>query len=129
MARVEIKKAPHNARAKHAIGYISGLDKNDSDTRTLARSLPTMIQNNGICATVAFLKAKGKAHHNKLYENLENWIEKQELLVDNKGLLSTLVNASREEYRMISKEMLAYAVWVKRFAEGSLEDENRKSGS
>jgi len=122
MSQNNQSRTSHNARAEHAFNYITKRKEvNDTDTRTLARSFPTMIQNNGICAAVAFLQAKGKVHHKELYNNLEAWLKKTELLSDN--LMKFLVEANRDEYRMVSKEALAYATWVKRFAEGMLSDE------
>ena len=111
----------HNLRAEHAFSYISNLKSSSTETRSLARSFPTMVQNNGVCAAVAFLIAKKKDHHKELYTNLEDWLKKTELLGGN--LMEFLVKANRDEYRMISKETLAYTTWIKRFAEGMLSDE------
>jgi CRISPR-associated protein Cmr5 len=125
----------NNDRAKDAYEYIEKNIKDEKELqkefRTLARSFPTMVQVNGTCAAVAFLYAKKQSKtssgslknsaHGKLLETLENWLRIKGFIGVEVSLMKSLTSCSSEEYRLISKEIIAYTQWLKRFAEGMLE--------
>ncbi|MCL1990456.1 MAG: type III-B CRISPR module-associated protein Cmr5 [Defluviitaleaceae bacterium] len=119
------------------------------DFRSLARSFPTMVHNNGLSATIAFLKVKkeddvekkGENQHNLFYEILKDWlildesdqpvsrisISKNELNgkeSDPSDLLEAIVQLPRDKYRMVTKEVMVYTQWIKRFAEGMLSKDD-----
>ena len=110
----------NDKRAKDAYDFIEKVSKKGDEGkdankkfRTLARSFPTMVQNNGLNVAVAFLLSKsGKEDaHRKFYEKLGKWLKKA-------SLMDALVEMERDEYRFTSQEVMAYTQWVKRFAEG-----------
>ena len=95
--------------------------KANKEFRSIARSFPTMVQNNGLNVAVAFLLSKTDGGpHLKIYEKLGNWLEEMDWLKKyrNIKLMKKLVELSRDEYRLTSQEVMAYTSWVKRFAEG-----------
>lgn len=133
----------NDARAQNAFEFIqsiSGSNKEMKEFRSLARSFPAMVQNNGINIAVAFLLTKSE-RHKKLYDCLAKWlvgrdlIKSEELKVALKALecsnndqgsnpnhrlafTKSLIELEREEYRLVSQEVMEYASWIKRFAEG-----------
>jgi len=90
--------------------------KENKAFRSIARSFPTKVQTNGLLVAVAFLDTKD-AQHGKLKVALEAWVEKKNL-IKSKNLTKELVKLDRDKYRLASQEVMAYAQWVKRFAEG-----------
>ncbi len=70
--------------------------------------LPSLITNNGLAATVAFMKEKGNVW-GALLEDLENCLNENDLF-------QTIFSVSSAEYRMLSREALKYAEWFKRIS-------------
>ena len=93
--------------------------KQNKEFRSLARSFPTMVQNNGLCVAVAFLRTKSENAHEELYKKLGVWLKKP-------NLVSDIVNLNRDKYRQTSQEVMAYAQWVKRFAEGRWDKDGKE---
>jgi len=134
-------KQLNDERAKHAYDFMYEISKKDEkkqkEFRSLVRSFPAMVQNNGLCTAVAFLQSKGKAEkkknseevienaHLKLYNMIKDWLIVKKLINDD--LMKIIVESGRESYRMRSKEVIAYLFWVKRFAEGMLKEDDNKS--
>jgi len=128
--------AVNDERTKHAYDFVKdylGNKEKEKDLRSLARSFPTMVQNNGLCAAVAFLIAKNKEHHSALRQTIENWLVKRKLISLSKvggkeesKVLEAIINLSRDQYRVASGEVMTYMQWVKLFAEGMLSDDEKK---
>ena len=92
-----------------------------------ARKLPALIQINGLGQTLAFLNSKpdNKAMR-QIYAHLSEWVMRQ---MGNGGdLLPAITRWSSDEYRRATGEALAYALWLRRFAEakgwGESEEED-----
>ena len=107
--------------------------------RTYIRSMPTMILNNGIGATIAFLLSKSEKEevHSKIGINIYDWLLKKHNrnfieLNDKedkdklKELTEQIISLSSSEYRAIEYEIISLISWFKRFVEGMIEeaDEN-----
>lgn len=91
------------------------------------RSAPTNVMINGLGQTLAFMLAKGKPDRSEapavLYMHLSDWTTKQMGWTQtNAGLLIELINHSSDVYRRATVEILAYLVWLKRFAEAVLPE-------
>lgn len=88
---------------------------------SLARGLAAMIQTNGLGQTLAFLQAKaeGKADkpHALLLRHLSGWVGQQMTGQDRTDLLEWLITQNSDAYRRATAEALAYALWLRRFAE------------
>jgi len=128
----------NDKRTKHAYDFIKkSLGKShEKDLRSLVRGFPAMIQNNGLCAAIAFLPAKKKAHHKELRETIQDWLIHRKLISLNESndkkeptdLVEAIINLkNRDQYRMVSGEVMIYMQWVKRFAEGMLSEDEPES--
>jgi CRISPR-associated protein Cmr5 len=94
------------------------------------KKLPMLVLANGLGATLAFLKAKGKndpsAEEEVLYRQISQWVTGQIWGgTGDANLLTRLIASSSDSnvYRRATTEALAFAVWLKRFAEAELEAE------
>jgi CRISPR-associated protein Cmr5 len=111
--------------------------------RSLARGLNAMIQINGLGQTLGFLCAKSKrkensqdkqTEHNYLLGHLSKWMRdtnhfkasnSSEMGTNYDGLLTWVINkdTTSADYRRATTECLAFGVWLRRFAEATLEGE------
>lgn len=118
-----------NDRAVFAYEKVSEVKQpNAKEFRSLVRSVPAMIQMNGLGATIAFLyakkedkKKKDKNHHGELYDILSNWSKKQSYMKNMpKDLMEAIMELDSNTYRRLTKEMMQLMMWIKRFAEGMI---------
>ena len=116
-------------RAKYAWEKIQAVKNKQyqKDYGSLARKMPTYIQVNGLAQTLAFLKAKGKEHHSKIFEDLSEWVcQMPQLDKFNGDLLVRILDMDSQIYRITTNESLAFLQWLKRFAEAEVEEEENK---
>ncbi|WP_457599999.1 type III-B CRISPR module-associated protein Cmr5 [Hydrogenivirga sp.] len=95
----------------------------------LVKRLPSMLLQSGLVATLAFLNSKAKDgnEYQMLLEQLSAYIDKSlGLKCVGRTPFSYLKNVSLDEYIYISQELLAFATWLKRIAEGELKDGSGK---
>lgn len=100
------------------------------DYGSLARKMPTFIQNNGLAQTLAFLEAKGKRddcknrkeHFVQMADHLSYWICHHRFPGDQERLLDRVLKMDSQTYRLVTHEALAFLQWLKRFAEAELGD-------
>jgi CRISPR-associated protein Cmr5 len=124
-------------RAAHAWECIDEVDtKRDKKFQkkygSQVRSLPSLIQSDGLGQTLAFLKAKDKnqknTHYWSAYEHIASWAQSADSslgLPAQNDMLEWLLKQSTTEYRRATAETLAYLSWLKRFAEAKgWQDEN-----
>ena len=126
----------HNSMAQFAFSKVSEIckknkeDKENKEFRSLARSLPSWIQINGLATAAVFLfskKANGNAYE-KMYNILNEWFEKEwfkkedcRILPGDKDLVEQIVNLDSVTYRLYVNEAMNLCQWIKRFAEGMIE--------
>jgi CRISPR-associated protein Cmr5 len=91
---------------------------------SLARKMPTLIQINGLAQTLAFLKSKGKEHHNEAFNHLSNWFCSRFNWNSDTDLLNQVIHMDSPIYRLATNEALAFLQWLKRFAEAELTSED-----
>lgn len=103
----------------------------------LVRKLPAHITGNGLGQALAFLRAKSATKpgkqpsadsqaHDAAYRHLSSWVMGQ-LHPGGQSpgqLLEWLLDQNSEVYRQATAEALAFLVWLKRFAEAELPDED-----
>ena len=125
------------------IQAIKELDKKNTEKklekeyRSLARGLNAMIQINGLGQTLGFLKAKGKNDEKKahylLLTHLTDWMQDEgHFKAANNGVMKRGYDGllrwvldpdtSSHDYRRATTECLAFGVWLRRFAEGELQE-------
>ncbi|MCC6566257.1 MAG: type III-B CRISPR module-associated protein Cmr5 [Chloroflexi bacterium] len=111
-------------RAASAFQQVDGI--NDKKYGSLARSLPAMIQIDGLGHALAFLKAKGakERHFIQLYNHVEEWL-KLRFGFGNQDLLKWVIEQNSNIYRQVTSEALSYLLWIRRFVEakGLTEDQ------
>jgi CRISPR-associated protein Cmr5 len=112
---------------KKVINFYKNLLKN---YRSYVKKIPTMILSNGLGQTLAFIKSKSeKGNAYKLiYEQLTEYIRNPyttriQMPEDKKELVEWVISCGSEKYRYITQEILAFLNWLKRFAEGLIEEE------
>ena len=128
------RKTIEQERAADAWARVNEIDSTSftKEYGSQARGLPAMIQTNGLGQTLAFLKAKGKNEDDKAYQRLYDHLSAWgfEHLTGNKDkkqlpssqdktddLLEWLIHHDSAVYRRATAEALAYALWLRRFAE------------
>ncbi|KIM12162.1 MAG: hypothetical protein KU38_04460 [Sulfurovum sp. FS08-3] len=112
-------------------------DENQKRYRAYIRSIPSMILNNGLGSTIAFmfskrLKKEGEVY-NQIGENIFNWLREEQnrylIALENKDkaedklkeLTDKVIYLNSSEYRATTNELLALFNWLKRFADGMIE--------
>lgn len=106
-------------RAEAAWKAVQEIAATDKEYGSLAREMPTLIQVNGLAQTLAFLKAKNKTHHQKMFQHLSDWVC-QQLRLRQGDLLEHILGMDSQLYRRATAESLAFLQWLKRFAEAKL---------
>ncbi|MEH6626600.1 MAG: type III-B CRISPR module-associated protein Cmr5 [Motiliproteus sp.] len=98
----------------------------DVEFRSYARSLPAMIQNNGLGQAVAFYLSKGSKNvaYKRLYDVLSDWLTSSgQPYADSPDLLDGITQQDMYQYRHAQAEAQALLSWVKKFAEALCESE------
>lgn len=86
---------------------------------TIVRKFASLIQTNGLGQTLAFLKSKSENDQGmkSLYGHMSTWVTgRMEIEGD---LLQAIMAWSSDDYRRATSETLAYAIWLRRFAEAN----------
>ncbi|GEM_PF-7012882 len=119
----------HNQMAQFVFTEVSRISKNDKEFRSLARSMPSILQVNGLGAAIAFLcskKKRGNAHE-LMYQIMDKWFRDKKFQVtgETKDLIERIVNLDSSTYRLYMSEMMKLCLWVKRFSEGWIDGETK----
>ncbi len=122
-------------RARWAWEAVSNVDVDDGDYLTQARKLPARLLTSGLGQTMAFLHAKAKGQViddpksgrdvEKLYSQLARLIRGESK--DDRTAMDIIVALDPIEYRVLGREVLATAEWIKRFAEGRIKSKGSKA--
>jgi len=95
-----------------------------SDYKSYVKKIPTMIQTNGLSATLAFMYSKGKTYA-IIYEQIEIWLKNERKLKRNsEELVKWVIALDSSKYKYITNEVMALFMWLRRFAEGMIEKGN-----
>jgi CRISPR-associated protein Cmr5 len=87
-----------------------------------ARKLPTRILSAGLGQALAFILAKAKdkkPNLKRLHEDLTDWVIRQRPMSAKKpnSLIESIIEGDSDFLRRATDEVLAYLVWLNRFAE------------
>ncbi|MCL2425309.1 MAG: type III-B CRISPR module-associated protein Cmr5 [Oscillospiraceae bacterium] len=88
--------------------------------KSYCRKFPSMVQTNGIAASVAFMLDKGGTYDH-LYDNINGWLKECKLLPEKTTLETYVCSLDSVQYRVVTKEVLALFNWIRRFASGLIE--------
>lgn len=124
-------------RARWAWTEVREVLENDDEYRTEALKLPARLLTSGLGQTMAYLhaKAKGRAEGHlkkdstkgiaRLYSQLARRVG--DLHGEDREPMDIIVNLDAGEYRVLGREMLETAEWIKRFTEGRIEPRTKKA--
>ena len=93
------------------------------DYRNLVKSAPALVMSNGLMQTLAFLKGKGKDHHEDLLRHLAEWLEKRNLVKkhvkkdDFENVMESLYQKDSADYQRATEEVLAILRWLRHLAD------------
>ncbi|MEO0224011.1 MAG: type III-B CRISPR module-associated protein Cmr5 [candidate division WOR-3 bacterium] len=130
----EIKKL-EQGRAEYAYRCVEQVtyklnEKGKREYRSYVKKIPTMILLNGLGQTLAFVKAKAKDGnaYKLLYNQITEYMKSNSTIriqmpPDKNELIEWVISCDSREYRWITQELLAFLNWLKRFAEGMIEEE------
>jgi CRISPR-associated protein Cmr5 len=137
-------------RAKLAWSCIQKVQSEKTEYRGLARSFPSMVQFNGLGPACAFLNAKAKngdaadkaakkdekaAARANAYGMLLNHVAcalqtgkifSIDQRPSNQQIMQWIGEAKQEDYRRATTEVMAFLLWLRRFAEGELPAKQEK---
>jgi CRISPR-associated protein Cmr5 len=131
-------KSLENKRAEFALQcvYQANNKKNQSfktDYKSYAKNIPVLIKTNGLGNTLAFMCSKDKEAYKLIYQQLSEWLKHSEIscepLLSNGELLDFVISRDSAIYKQITTETLAFLNWLKRLAEGKIQDERKTKGS
>jgi len=135
-------KTLNQLRAEYAYKCVEQVKNTNAASRykSLAKKLPQRITYNGLLTTLAFLKSKAKYEEHLILAHLIFWLERKFPFdpVECKGsnldplkkeiekfLQDMYTKWDAHELFLKTAEALAIAQWLKRIAEGELEDESQ----
>jgi CRISPR-associated protein Cmr5 len=117
-------KGLEQGRAEFAYECVESV-KSDKKYKGHIKKIPTYIKTNGLGATLAFIFGKDDTYK-KIYSHIEDWLRKDEKklinLSEGKELVKEIIRIDSPEYRAVTIEILTFINWLKRFAEGLIED-------
>ena len=97
--------------------------------KAYTKKIPMYIKTNGLGATLAFmLSKKDKEAYQKLGQQITEWLKQapvQIIDLENanfKTLVEKIVSLNSSSYRALTIEVLAFLNWLRRFAEGLIEE-------
>jgi len=117
---------------KKVINFYKNLLKN---YRSHVKKIPTMILSNGLGQSLAFVKAKSERGnaYGLIYKQLTEYMKSEQTtklppkdkkeLTEKNELVEWVISRDSSTYRYITQEILAFLKWLKRFAEGLIEEE------
>lgn len=99
--------------------------------KSYVRKIPMLVKTNGLAATFAYVSSrknkdkakKGYAYHT-IYVQVANWLREQNYL-PNEGIdmSKQLIQLDSPAYRVVTNEVLALFMWIRRFSEAMIEGE------
>ncbi|MEO1927845.1 MAG: type III-B CRISPR module-associated protein Cmr5 [Nautiliaceae bacterium] len=100
--------------------------KSPKEYKSYVKKIPSLIQTNGLSATFAFMYSK-KGTYEIIYKQVEKWLKEERKIKKNEEeLVRWMINLPSPEYRRVTNEVMGLFVWLRRFAEGMVKDENGK---
>ncbi len=113
-----------------AIEIFKDNSKKQKEYKSYARKISTMILSNGLGQTLAFIKAKSEKGnaYDLIYSQLTEYMKSAhtvriQMPKEKNDFVEWVISCDSSKYRYITKEILAFLNWLKRFAEGLIEVE------
>jgi CRISPR-associated protein Cmr5 len=113
-----------------AIEIFKDNSKKQKEYKSNTRKISTMILSNGLGQTLAFIKAKSEKGnaYDLIYSQLTEYMKSDhtvriQMPKEKNDFVEWVISCDSSKYRYITKEILAFLNWLKRFAEGLIEGE------
>jgi CRISPR-associated protein Cmr5 len=113
-----------------AIEIFKDNSKKQKEYKSNTRKISTMILSNGLGQTLAFIKAKSEKGnaYDLIYSQLTEYMKSAhtvriQMPKEKNDFVEWVISCDSSKYRYITKEILAFLNWLKRFAEGLIEVE------
>ncbi|WP_353686778.1 type III-B CRISPR module-associated protein Cmr5 [Thermodesulfovibrio sp. 3462-1] len=107
-----------------------GESKKQKEYKSYVKKIPSMVLSNGLGQTLAFVKAKSKKEnaYDLIYKQLTEYMKSNHttrisMQQSEADLVKWVISCNSQDYRYITQEILAFLQWLKRFAEGLIEEE------
>lgn len=108
------------------------LEESFSDYVNLVKKIPTILSNNGLGQTLAFLNSKPKNDtYKKLFKQIQQWLAERIYkwtALTTPNIIALVQNGSVDRYRWATTELLQFITWLKLHSSsldiGSLENDN-----
>lgn len=104
-------------------------EKKKKEYRSYVRKIPQMILSNGLGQTLAFVYSKKKNGnaYDLIYRQITDYLKSNStarinMPADKNELIGWVISLNSPEYRHATEEILSFLKWVKRFAEGMIEE-------
>jgi CRISPR-associated protein Cmr5 len=110
-------------RVEEVVNKYGKDSKISNEYKSYCKKIPTMIQTNGLSATLAFMYSKKKTYE-IIYNQIDKWLKEERKLKDNnEELVRWIIFLDSSKYKFITSEVMALFLWLRRFAEGMIEKE------
>jgi CRISPR-associated protein Cmr5 len=90
------------------------------------KDVPMMIKTNGLAAAYAFVFSKSKKEdYKKITQITQKWLVEEQNVFEleaGKDLFLKMTELDRNQYRLAIREILALFTWLKRYAEGMIQN-------
>jgi len=111
-----------------AIEIFKDNSKKQKEYKSYTRKIPTMILSNGLGQTLAFVKAKSEKGnaYDLIYSQLTEYMKsvhtvRIQMPKEKNDFVEWVISCDSSKYRYITREILAFLNWLRRFAEGLIE--------
>jgi CRISPR-associated protein Cmr5 len=119
-------------RAKEVLEELANDDR--KKYKSYSKKLLAMVKINGLAATLVFMLSKSNKEeaYKKLYKHIKQWLENQDCPVNtlysnasskNNDLIEKVLSFDSNSYRAVTKEVMEFSNWLRRFTEGMIKDE------
>ncbi len=92
------------------------LDKKKSKFKTLALKFPSMVMQCGVLQALAYCKQRDSSDSSGVYKELNDWLPKciTDFPAGTDIVEKVAADVSLWQYQMVTREMIAFGVWLKR---------------
>ena len=96
--------------------------------KAYVKKIPMFIKTNGLGSTFAFINSKNsKDVYQLIYNQTKEWLNKDDKklinIKEDDDLVEKIISLNSPEYRAVTIEVLAFFNWLRRFADGLIEEE------
>jgi len=120
-------KSIEQERAKAAYDFVKSVVYDEPDEvkkkyKSGAKKLPVLVKTNGLGQSLAFIRNRDKGWE-KIYQHLTTWFQTKAMIPSGEpDLVGEVIKMESNDYRQVTLECIAFLTWLRRFADGLMED-------